>query len=141
MILWIIIWVVLAIPVILIAITDPVNYVYKHPPNWHAPVLCICLFIIIFTCVIVFSERASCAEFLELYYQKAYLVEQIHQKASDIQSAERQIHGSITQVNTKLFYFQHRSEWFGILSPYQYALQKLTPLKLNFYDTIVDPYM
>ena len=141
MILWIIIWIILAIPVILIAITDPVNYVYKRPPAWHATVLCICLFLLAFTCVIVFSERASCADFLETYYQKESLIKQIHQKASDIQSAEKQIHGSVTQINTKLFYFQHRSEWFGILNPYQYVLRKLTPLELHYYDTIVDPYM
>ncbi len=141
MIFWILIWIILAIPVLLIAITDPINYVYKRPPSWHAPLLCICLFIIIFSCVMVFSERASCTQFLEEFHQKEYLIQQINKKASNIQDAERQIQGKVTQLNTQLFYYLHRDEQFGIFSPFQREIRQLKPLQLHYYDTVVDPYI
>ena len=141
MIFWIIIWIILGIPTIFISITDVVNYTYNHPPQWHSTFICICIFIIILSCAMVFSERASYKEFINEYYEKEYLIERIYFKASNIQKAEEQIYGRITQTNIKLFYFQHRNKKFGIFSPYPYSLSKLPPLQLKYYDVVVNPYL
>lgn len=140
MILWIFIWIILSIPIIFIPIISFVNYVYRPSPKWFIWIFCICAFIVALSCVIVFSERNVCKDFLIEYHNAETLISQI-QKASDLQATEKTIQGKITQINIKLFYYQNRSKAFGILNPYQYELRKLEPLKLKYYDTIVDPYI
>lgn len=144
MILWVIVWIVLGIPIILLPILAFVNYIYRPAPSWYVWVVGICLFIVVLSCVMVFSERQACTRFLEEYHKTETLMQQIYAKASDIQSAEKQIQGKVVKLNNQLVYFLRMQSKFGLFSPYQYELRKLQPLHLKFYDTsvtVVDPYI
>lgn len=131
MILWIFLWIILIIPVIFLPIMGSVNYVYRPAPGWYVWVVGICLFILVLSMVIVFSERQACADMLAEYHYMESIIPQVYGK----ENSERSIQGNVIKINTQLRYYQHRSHQFGILSPYQYELKKLSLLQLKYFDT------